>query len=76
MAEFRRRARGSTREPRYQCTCLKQHRLAWCLDKDSRKRFSTAKELGAALDAVTFRSMREMSAPREESSGVSGTMAC
>jgi eukaryotic-like serine/threonine-protein kinase len=45
-----------------------------CLDKDPWKRFSTAKELGAALDAVTFRSTREMSAPREEPSGVSGTM--
>lgn len=46
-----------------------------CLDKDPWKRFSTAKELGAALDAVTFRSTREMSALREEPSGVSVTMA-
>jgi serine/threonine-protein kinase len=45
-----------------------------CLEKDPWKRFSTAKELGAALDAVTFRSTREMSMPREEPSGMSGVL--
>jgi serine/threonine-protein kinase len=45
-----------------------------CLEKDPWKRFSTAKELGGALEAVTFRSTREQAAPREESRGVHRTL--
>jgi serine/threonine protein kinase len=45
-----------------------------CLKKDPWDRFSTAKELGSALEAVTFRSTRELTAPREEPTGVSGTV--
>jgi serine/threonine protein kinase len=41
-----------------------------CLEKDPWKRFSTAKELDVALQAVTFRSTQELNAPREEASGV------
>jgi len=41
-----------------------------CLEKDPWKRFSTTKELDAALQAVTFRSTQELNAPREESPGV------
>jgi len=45
-----------------------------CLEKDPWERFSTTKELDAALQAVTFRSTQEVSAIRDESSGVSPTM--
>jgi len=45
-----------------------------CLEKDPWKRFSTTKELDAALQAVTFRSTQELNAPREESSGVHGAL--
>lgn len=49
--------------------------LMRCLHKDPWERFSTAKELGSALEAVTFRSTREQSTPGEESSGgVRGTV--
>jgi serine/threonine protein kinase len=40
-----------------------------CLEKDPWERFATAKELDAALQAVTFRSTREFSAPREDAPG-------
>ena len=40
-----------------------------CLQKDPWERFSTAKELGSALESVTFRSTREQSAASEEASG-------
>ena len=45
-----------------------------CLEKDPWERFSTTKELDAALQAVTFRSTQELTAMREESSGVSTTL--
>jgi serine/threonine protein kinase len=45
-----------------------------CLEKDPWERFSTTKELDAALQAVTFRTTQELTAIREESSGVSPTM--
>ena len=45
-----------------------------CLAKDPWDRFPTAKELGSVLESVTFPSTREMTAPREESSGVHGAM--
>ena len=48
-----------------------------CLEKDPWERFSTAKELEAALQVVTFSSMRGSSkaeiAPSEASSGLEGT---
>ena len=45
-----------------------------CLEKDPWDRFPTAKELGTVLESVTFPSTREMTAPREASSGVHGAM--
>jgi serine/threonine-protein kinase len=45
-----------------------------CLEKDPWARFSTAKELGSALESVTFRSTRELTTPSETSSGVHGTI--
>ena len=45
-----------------------------CLAKDPWERFSTAKELDSALQAVTFRSTQEMAQLREESSGVHRTL--
>jgi hypothetical protein len=48
-----------------------------CLEKDPWERFSTAKELETALQAVTFtttrRSTKGETAPREESVGIEGT---
>jgi serine/threonine protein kinase len=41
-----------------------------CLAKDPWERFSTAKELDAALQAVTFRGTAEYTPPREAPSGV------
>ena len=44
------------------------------IEKDPWKRFQTAKELDASLQAVTFRSTQEHVAPTEEPSGPSGTV--
>jgi len=41
-----------------------------CLAKDPWERFSTAKELDAALQAVTFRGTAEYTPPREEAGGM------
>ena len=45
-----------------------------CLEKDPWDRFSTAKELGAALESVTFFTTRRETAAHEASSGVTGTI--
>lgn len=45
-----------------------------CLEKDPWDRFATAKKLESALESVTFRSTRELTAPGEASSGVHGTI--
>jgi hypothetical protein len=45
-----------------------------CLAKAPADRFATAKELDAALQAVTFRTTRELSALREKPSGVHRTI--
>jgi serine/threonine protein kinase len=45
-----------------------------CLEKDPWDRFPTAKELGAALQAVTFFTGGSETAPREESAGIHGTV--
>jgi serine/threonine-protein kinase len=45
-----------------------------CLAKDPWDRLPTAKELGSALESVTFPSTRELAALREEPSGVHGTI--
>jgi len=45
-----------------------------CLEKDPWERFSTAKELDDALQAVTFRSTRELTTPAETSGGLRGTL--
>jgi serine/threonine-protein kinase len=44
-----------------------------CLEKDPWDRFATAKELGSALESVTFFSTPGGTAPREASSGMDGT---
>jgi eukaryotic-like serine/threonine-protein kinase len=46
-----------------------------CLEKDPWDRFPTAKELDGALQTVTFRSTRELTAVREESPRVHRTLA-
>ncbi len=48
--------------------------LMRCLEKDPWDRFSTAKELQSALEMVTFRSTRQLTAYREGSSGVHRTL--
>jgi serine/threonine-protein kinase len=45
-----------------------------CLEKDPWKRFQTTKELDSALQAVTFRSTREQTAVRDDSSRVHRTI--
>ena len=45
-----------------------------CLEKDPWDRFSTAKELDAALQAVTFRSTQDYTPVRQESSGMHGSV--
>ena len=45
-----------------------------CLEKDPWDRFSTAKELGSALQSVTFFTTRRETAPHEVSSGVRGAI--
>jgi len=44
-----------------------------CLEKDPWERFSNAKQLGSALESVTFFGARRETAPHEASSGVEGT---
>jgi eukaryotic-like serine/threonine-protein kinase len=46
-----------------------------CLEKSPWERFATAKQLEAALEAVTFRATREVTAPPEASAGVHRTVA-
>lgn len=45
-----------------------------CLEKDPWDRIPTAKKLGSALESVTFRTTRELTVPREASSGVHTTL--
>ncbi len=45
-----------------------------CLEKDPWDRFPTAKDLGVALESVTFFSTQGQTAQREASSGMDGTM--
>jgi serine/threonine-protein kinase len=45
-----------------------------CLEKDPWDRFSTAKELGSALESVTFFTSQRETASHEASSGVQGTI--